>query len=33
MTTHTYPHLVEEIVNKRGAFRFLKKPLDFKLVK
>ncbi|KMP11187.1 hypothetical protein UR09_01585 [Candidatus Nitromaritima sp. SCGC AAA799-A02] len=33
MTAHYDPQLVEDVVNKGEAFRYLKKPLDFKLVK
>ena len=33
MTAHYDPHLIEEVINKGEAFRYLKKPLDFTLVK
>ncbi len=33
MTAHFDPQLVEDVVNKGEAFRYLKKPLDFQMVK
>lgn len=33
MTAHYDPQLVEDVVNKGEVFRYMKKPLDFKVVK